>query len=144
MCLYHLHRNADVFPEPEKFDPERFSPEAVESRHRFAYVPFSAGLRNCVGKFFFNCLNFGVWIFFRAKIRNAGDAHYFIEHCAQISSQDFGRTGFHETSTWNDPATVQAYPLEINTKSCWIQLILFIFLRIYAKIFKRVFRWNVF
>lgn len=51
LMIYDLHHNPDVFPDPEKFIPERFLQENVEKRHRFAYVPFSAGVRNCVGEF---------------------------------------------------------------------------------------------
>lgn len=48
--IYDLHHNPDVYPDPEKFDPERFSPEASLNRHPFAYLAFSGGPRNCIGK----------------------------------------------------------------------------------------------
>jgi cytochrome P450 len=47
--LYALHRHAMLWKDPNAFDPDRFLPEQVKARDRYAYLPFGAGPRVCVG-----------------------------------------------------------------------------------------------
>jgi len=49
---YIVQRNPKYFPDPLRFDPERFTPEAKASRPKFAYFPFGGGGRQCIGESF--------------------------------------------------------------------------------------------
>jgi cytochrome P450 len=46
------HHMPEIWPEPEKFDPMRFTDEAQRNRHRFAWVPFGGGAHMCLGLHF--------------------------------------------------------------------------------------------
>ncbi|EDV91896.1 cytochrome P450 4g1 [Drosophila grimshawi] len=47
---YCVHRRADIYPNPTKFDPDNFLPERAANRHYYSFIPFSAGPRSCVGR----------------------------------------------------------------------------------------------
>ena len=47
--IYAIHHHHRLWPNPEAFDPDRFTPDAVKARHRWSYLPFAAGPRICIG-----------------------------------------------------------------------------------------------
>jgi cytochrome P450 len=52
MSQWIMHRNPTYFPEPEKFDPDRWGTEKIRKLPRFAYFPFGGGPRQCIGSSF--------------------------------------------------------------------------------------------
>lgn len=52
LCQYVMHRHPRYFPDPERFNPERFTETAKKERPQFAYFPFGGGARVCIGEHF--------------------------------------------------------------------------------------------
>ncbi|XP_049301341.1 cytochrome P450 4g15 [Anopheles funestus] len=50
VATFKLHRLESIYPNPDVFDPDNFLPEKQANRHYYAFVPFSAGPRSCVGR----------------------------------------------------------------------------------------------
>lgn len=49
---FPIHRDANIYPNPDDFNPENFTEDAINNRHPMNYLAFSNGPRNCIGTFY--------------------------------------------------------------------------------------------
>lgn len=66
-----VHRDPEYYPNPDVFDPERFSEENRATSKENAYIPFGAGPRMCIGKFSIIFVNGLIYFFYYYYFRNA-------------------------------------------------------------------------
>ena len=50
ICPWTMHRNSSHYREPEKFNPCRFEQSEITNRHRFSFIPFGGGTKQCIGE----------------------------------------------------------------------------------------------
>ncbi|KAG8285713.1 hypothetical protein J6590_074826 [Homalodisca vitripennis] len=53
--VYAIHNDPNIYPNPDIFDPDRFLPENIKTRHPISFMGFSAGPRTCIGNKFATC-----------------------------------------------------------------------------------------
>lgn len=96
---YLLHRRAETWPDPDRFDPARFAPEAVEARDRLACLPFGLGPHRCVGLYLARQM--------AETVLSAVYARYRLTPVpGQLAGMEPGITLRHEGPLWMDVRTV--------------------------------------
>ena len=64
-----IQHDSQYFPEPEIFDPERFTEENKGSRPKYTYIPFGEGLRMCIGNIILSILNYEIVDFKNMRVK---------------------------------------------------------------------------
>ncbi|XP_063534328.1 cytochrome P450 6B5-like [Cydia strobilella] len=96
-----IHHDEKYYPEPEKFDPDRFSPENVAARHSFAYLPFGIGPRHCIGMRFARVQSYVCIIRLLSKFR---------VEAGKNTVRSFSNNPYRIVISPNKPLYVNVYP----------------------------------
>ncbi|XP_044730199.1 cytochrome P450 4V2-like [Chrysoperla carnea] len=80
--IFALHRNEAYWEEPLKFDPERFTFENIKKQNPYAFIPFSAGPRNCLGVRY-------AWIFMKLALSRLLSKYEFHTNIKDLSEIKF-------------------------------------------------------
>lgn len=68
--IYAIQRDPNIYPNPDVFDPERFSDENIQLRDPMFYLPFGDGPRNCIGNFKNLYVNYYLTIIYLGKCKS--------------------------------------------------------------------------
>jgi len=68
--IYGFHHDPNYYPDPMKFNPERFTEENKRTRHSYTYLPFGEGPRNCIGIVFLLIYYFSLIFPFYCNIKS--------------------------------------------------------------------------
>ena len=88
VSIWAIHNDPDIYPNPNVFDPERFSDKCTQARHPMTFMPFGNGPKSCIGKLLYNLNNKKIFFFSINKFINSWE--FRINRWSKNRSRKFG------------------------------------------------------